>query len=271
MRERSFYGWTGDASGTNNPLVVVISTNKIVQADFVALPTVNVSPENLVVFAGSNAVFNANAAGFPPLSYQWQKNGTALANSGNISGATSSTLSITGVSDSDAGIYSVTVTNLAGSVTSSNVTLTVNDLPFITSQPQSQTALAGATATFNVTVYGEPPFVFQWYFNGTPLGLPATGTNVWSCTLTDVGTNQAGNYSVEIVNGYGSLMNSKCVADGACSADAGFAIVGRVSGVESGWYAGQQLRGAVQHQSGGHQLDESAFPDQFADQPVSIP
>jgi hypothetical protein len=53
--------------------------------------------------------------------------------------------------------------------------------------------------------------VFQWYFKGTPLGLPITGTNFSSCTLTNVGINQAGNYSVEVVNGYGSLMSSNAV------------------------------------------------------------
>ena len=125
-----------------------------------------------------------------------------------FSGATSSTLTITDVSDSDAGIYSATVTNLAGSVTSSNVTLTVNDLPFIAAQPQSQTVLAGANVTLNVTVYGAPPFVFQWYFKGTPFGVPAAGTTFSSCTLTNVGSGQAGNYSVLVVNDYGSATSS---------------------------------------------------------------
>ena len=89
MRERSFYGWTGDASGTNNPLVVVVSSNRIVQANFGALPTVNVSPQNLIVLAGSNAVLNANAAGLPPLSYQWLKSSAPL------DGATNATYAIT--------------------------------------------------------------------------------------------------------------------------------------------------------------------------------
>ena len=42
----------------------------------------------------------------------------------------------------------------------------------------------------------------------SPLGSPATGTNFSSCTLTNVGTNQAGNYSVEVINGHGSVMSS---------------------------------------------------------------
>jgi hypothetical protein len=89
--------------------------------------------------------------------------------------------------------------------------LTVNDLPFIASQPQSQTVGLGSNVTFNVTVYGAPPFVFQWYFNGTPLGWPAVGANFLSCTLANVGTNQAGNYSVLVLNDYGSLTSSNAV------------------------------------------------------------
>jgi len=45
-------------------------------------------------------------------------------------------------------------------------------------------------------------------FQRTPLGLPDTGTNYSSRILTNVGTNQAGNYWVQVVNGYGSLTSS---------------------------------------------------------------
>jgi hypothetical protein len=70
--------------------------------------------------------------------YQRQKNGTNLVDEGNISGTTTNILSITGISDSDAGSYSVIVSNSDGSVTSSNAVLMVDDFLFIASQPQSQ-------------------------------------------------------------------------------------------------------------------------------------
>ena len=171
-------------------------------------PVITVQPQSQTNYAGATVTFLVGATSLNPIGYQWQKNGTNLADGGNRSGANTNTLTITSISDSDAAVYSVIVTNPNFSVTSSNVTLTVNDLPFIASQPQSQAVLAGSNATFNVTAYGAPPFVFQWYFNGTPFGLPAAGTNFSSCTLTNVGGGQAGNYSVEVVNGYGSATSS---------------------------------------------------------------
>jgi uncharacterized repeat protein (TIGR03803 family) len=173
--------------------------------------TVVLSPKSQTNYASSTATFTATAFSPESLIYQWQKNGTNLVNGGNLSGTTNSTLTIGNVSDADAASYSAVVSDATGSVTTSKAVLTVNDFLFIASQPQSQTVGLGSNATFNVTVYGAPPLVFQWYFDGTPLSSLATGTNSSSYSLTNVGTNQAGNYSVEVVNGYGSLTSSNAV------------------------------------------------------------
>ena len=173
--------------------------------------TVVLSPKSQTNYAGTTATFTATAFSPESLNYQWQKNGTSLIEGGRLSGTTNSTLTITSVSDADAASYSAVVSDAYASVTTSNAVLTVNDLPFIASQPQSQTVLAGSNVTFNVTVYGAPPFVFQWYFDGTAIGAPATGTTFSSCSLTDVGTNQAGSYVVQVVNGYGTVTSSNAV------------------------------------------------------------
>ena len=57
------------------------------------------------------------------LTYQWRKNGRNLPNGGHISGATTSTLTISSFSDADAGIYSVAVFGPAGSVVSENASV----------------------------------------------------------------------------------------------------------------------------------------------------
>ena len=170
--------------------------------------TVVLSPKSRTNYASSTATFTAAAFSPELLRYQWRKNGTNLVEGGGLSGTTNSTLTITSVSDVDAANYSAVVSDATGSVTTSNAVLTVDDSLFIAAQPQSQTVGFGSDVKFSVTVYGAPPYVFQWYFNGTPVGSPATGTNVSSFTLTNVGTKQGGNYSVEVVNAYGSLMSS---------------------------------------------------------------
>jgi uncharacterized repeat protein (TIGR03803 family) len=171
-------------------------------------PVIIVQPQSQTNNVGATMTFLVSAASLYPMSFQWQKNGTNLVDGGNLSGAATNILTITGISDSDVAVYSVIVSNANGRVTSSNAMLTVNDLPFIVSQPQSQIVLAGSNVIFNVSVYGEPPFVFQWYYNNSPVGSPTSGTNVSSYTLTNVHTNQSGNYRVQVINGYGSVTSS---------------------------------------------------------------
>jgi hypothetical protein len=176
----------------------------------VLVPVVTTPPQSQTNRAGARAVFSVSATSSSPIEYQWQRNGTNLVDGGNLSGVTTDTLNINNISDTDAGSYAVVVSNAYGSVTN-YARLAVNDFLLFASQPQSQMVAAGSIVTFSATVYGAPPFVFQWYFNGAPVGSPTTGTNFSSYTLTNVGTNQSGSYSVRVVNGYGSLTSSNAV------------------------------------------------------------
>ena len=170
--------------------------------------TVVLSPKSRTNYATTAASFTVTAFGPAALNYQWQKNETNLVPDGRLSGTTNGTLTIASISDEDAASYRAVVSDATGSVITSNAVLTVNDLPFIASQPQSQTVSAGTLVTFNVTAYGAPPLVFQWYFNGAPFGPPTSGTDSASCTLTNVGANQAGNYKAQVFNGHGSATSS---------------------------------------------------------------
>jgi len=86
-------------------------------------PSISTQPTNQSVMVGSTATFAVTAAGTNPLSYQWKKDGSAIA------GATSTsyTTPITAVLDSGSS-FTVTVTNAAGSITSSAAVLTVQPL-----------------------------------------------------------------------------------------------------------------------------------------------
>jgi MYXO-CTERM domain-containing protein len=94
-------------------------------------PTITTQPASLTVTAGNNASFSVVAAGSAPLTYQWKFNGTSVGG-----GGTGSTYNLTGAQATDAGSYTVTITNTTGSVTSSAATLTVNAVP-VTPPPSS--------------------------------------------------------------------------------------------------------------------------------------
>jgi hypothetical protein len=84
-----------------------------------AAPGITTQPQSQTVAQGANVTFSVTATGTAPLAYQWRKNGV------NISGATSSSHTLTAVTTNDAGGYSVVVSNTCGSVTSTTATLTV--------------------------------------------------------------------------------------------------------------------------------------------------
>ena len=76
------------------------------------------------IVPGSEVSFSVTATGTGPLSYQWQKIGVD-GGSFNITGATTATLTITGVMESDLGGYRCVVTNTAGMDTSNTAILIV--------------------------------------------------------------------------------------------------------------------------------------------------
>ncbi|HVU07375.1 MAG TPA: immunoglobulin domain-containing protein [Verrucomicrobiae bacterium] len=164
-------------------------------------PQITTQPASLTVNAGANVSFSVVATGTAPMSYQWTFNGTKM------SGKTNSTLSLTGVQTNQAGNYAVTVTNIAGSATSSSAALSVNVAPQITTQPSSQSVIAGTNVTFAVVATGTAPMSYQWTFNGTKI----SGKTNSTLSLTGVQTNQAGNYAVTVANIAGSATSSTAV------------------------------------------------------------
>ena len=84
-------------------------------------PTITTQPSSQTVIAGQPATFSVQAAGTSPLTYQWQKNSSA------ISGATSATYTTPATTSADSGSkFTVIVSNSIGNVTSASATLTVN-------------------------------------------------------------------------------------------------------------------------------------------------
>lgn len=85
-------------------------------------PVITNQPVSLVVTNTQSASFTIVAGGAPAPTYQWYKN--SIANP--IANATNATFTIANAAPSDMATYFVKVVNSAGSITSTNVTLTVN-------------------------------------------------------------------------------------------------------------------------------------------------
>jgi hypothetical protein len=163
-------------------------------------PSITSQPQNQTVVAGLTATFTVTADGTAPLSYQWYFNTNTVLN-----GATNTSLAVTNAQPEDAGIYSVLVTNLAGSATSTNASLTVLVAPSISAQPQSLTVTQSQTVTFTVTADGTAPLSYQWYFNTNTVLSAATNA---SYSFTNAQLDDAGAYSVVITNPAGSIASA---------------------------------------------------------------
>jgi hypothetical protein len=90
------------------------------------VPLISTQPVDANVCTGGTATFTVTASG-GTLTYQWRKGTTNLTNGGNISGATSATLTISSVSATDAATdYNCVITNLCGPEVTDYVDLTVS-------------------------------------------------------------------------------------------------------------------------------------------------
>ncbi|MBA4150529.1 MAG: immunoglobulin domain-containing protein [Verrucomicrobia bacterium] len=171
-------------------------------------PVITLAPVSQTQNAGQNVTFTAEATG-ASVSFQWRKNGNNLVSGGNISGATSGTLTILNVLAADAGSYTVVASNPAGSETSDAAILTVND-PIILTPPVDSVVSSGNTAVFTVSAYGTEALTYQWLKEGDPLsnGGKISGANSTSLTISDVQSAELGNYSVTILSEAGGSITS---------------------------------------------------------------
>jgi uncharacterized protein (DUF4415 family) len=109
-------------------------------------PRILLDPTNVTVRRGGQALFKVVAGGDAPLRYQWRRDGIELP------GATNAVLRLENVAASQAGTYSVLVSNTSGSSTSGAAALAVTELM----PPRIQQARRTSAGGFEVTVLGNP-------------------------------------------------------------------------------------------------------------------
>jgi hypothetical protein len=131
---------------------------------------ITVQPANRTVTAGQTASFSVTASGTAPLYYQWRTNAVAIGGATNTAYTTAAT-----VTNNSGTLYTVVVSNTAGSVTSSNALLTVNAAAVVVS---------GLPVSDSFETYAP--------------GFSVAGTNGWSGAGVVTGLS----YAVKLPPGY---------------------------------------------------------------------
>ena len=162
-------------------------------------PTIITQPVSVTNNQGVSVSFTVGCSGGVPLSYQWLYNGAL------ITGATNYVLTLNPSSPGNEGSYQVIISNRLGSVSSVAAKLVVRQPPTITQNPASFILPAGSSTNLSVAAGGRTPYGYQWKFNNLTL---AGQTNA-ILSLSNLTTNQSGNYSVYITNSDGAILSSQ--------------------------------------------------------------
>jgi len=138
--------------------------------------------------------FHVEAGGTAPLSYQWRKDGI------DLPGKTASTLQLLGANYYSEGLYTVVITNIAGSITSAPARLTVTQ---IISDPSSTATFVGGDATFSVVTSGSASLSFQWLKDGVEV----SGATSPTLAISNAQLSDAGSYQARVSNAGGAIVS----------------------------------------------------------------
>ncbi len=118
------HSFISDLSKVGEYFVVVSNpwssiTSSVASVSIPAAPNITVHPQSQTVTPGTTVLFNAEAEGSTPLSYQWRFNGN------NLTGETTSVLQLLSVTADHSGDYTIQVTISTGTATSEPAKLKV--------------------------------------------------------------------------------------------------------------------------------------------------
>ena len=159
-------------------------------------PHIVQNPLPISADASDTTNFSVAYASLSPVTFQWLFNNVAIA------GGTNNPYVLSPVYTTNAGNYSVIISNVYGAATSSPALLSVNSTLRFKSQPITNFfAPLGAATNLSAVAAGNPPLNFQWYMNGAPV----TGANSSSFTFNPFDRTNSGNYALVVTNNSGSI------------------------------------------------------------------
>ena len=195
-------------------LATATNTNEVFRGvDFTPdlRPLIASQPAAVSIVTNQSATMTVATESVLPVTYQWQVNGTNAVASANLTGTTTSTLHFVNAVTSEAGNYTVIVSDQYGSVTSvvANAFISLVPIPpSITNGNQNITAFVGFNQQFTVNPQGTPPFTYQWLLGSTPLqnGSKYAGVTTSSLVISNLLTSDSGNYYISISNQSGTTV-----------------------------------------------------------------
>jgi hypothetical protein len=184
-----FSSWSGDATGSDNPLNVTMDSNKVITTTFLQLPSYT-----LTLATNGQGTISLNPTG-----------GVYLSNSVVMATATAATgwvfVGWSGGTNGNVNSLSIAM--------NANFSLTGKfaQMPAFDTQPFGVTNVAGSTISFASHAVGNAPLGYQWFFSGGLIN-NATNTTLTTLTLTNLQSVNAGNYWIIATNSYGSATSS---------------------------------------------------------------
>jgi uncharacterized repeat protein (TIGR03803 family) len=178
------------------------STSQVAVLQVALTPAVSGWSASTSVTEGSPASFSIYTTGQPPMTFQWDFNGAAIA------GATNSVYTIPSAQTTNAGSYQLFITNASGNASSPVLPLTVTLPPVVSGATTSGPAALGGTVTFTAFVEGATPLWMQWDFepgDGTTNVLADATNSV--LTITNAQASNAGSYQLFVTNAYGNAQS----------------------------------------------------------------
>ena len=178
-------------------------------------PAILNPPFGGALIAGSTTnVLTVVAAGTPPLSYQWKRNGANLAADNlRFSGTTTNVLSFLNAQPADAGAYTVTITDATTTtITTAPVVIVVPAAaPIFTgniAHPFGPTIQAGTATYLSIPVLGSAPTSVAWTKNGAPVAGGFYASGLLHLPLTPARPADAGVYQVTVTNALGTATSA---------------------------------------------------------------
>lgn len=160
---------------------------------------INTQPQSTIVCPNTTASLGIMASGNTAISYQWFFKGNIIV------GATGPYYTINATTAADTGLYSVSITNVAGNISSNSARVSLKLPTTISLQPVGITRNVGDMAIFYIQANGTGKRYYQWYKNG--IAIPSANDSVYM--LNNLVLSDAGDYTVNVTADCGTIGSAK--------------------------------------------------------------